>query len=100
MNPLIRLHEGDVYLLAEERGGLLTRRLSTFEGDEAAGALALRLCMAYNASRGLTVSRLASLAAPSVNVPLHEALAVLDALVKNDPGLVHRILTKLRETLK
>ena len=96
-NTLIRLQEGDTYIIAEERNGILTRRLQTLDTDEGTDALALRLCLAYNASAGLTISRLASLAAPSVAVPLHEALAVLDAIVKNDPALIHRILSKLRE---
>lgn len=96
MNTLMRLHDKDAWVIAEERGGLLTWRFVSCDAGEEAGAMALRLVMAYNASAGLTLSRLASLAAPSVTVPLHEALAVLDALAKNDPALVHRILTKIR----
>lgn len=98
MNTLMRLRDGKTWFIAEDRGGLLTRRLVTYDtADDDDGALTLRLCMAYNATTGLPLSRLVSLAAPSVTVPLHEALAVLDAIVKNDPSLVQRILTKLRE---
>ena len=67
---------------------------SGFEDDEA--QIAQRTVMALNACVGVSSTRLASLARPSAAVRLPEILEVLDALVKKDPALIHKILLSIR----
>lgn len=94
MGFLIHLRANDGDYIAEERNGILTRRMKGVNFSEA--AFAQRLCFAGNATSSLKLSRLASLASPSVSVPLHEAIAVLDLLVKEDPRMIANALNKIR----
>lgn len=97
MKRLVRITDGDRYVIAEQRGDVLTHRLATCGASDDDAELAQRLCLAYNASAGLSMARLSSLSTPTVTVPLDDALAVLDIIVRTDPTLIHRILSKVRE---
>lgn len=76
--------------------GRLERRFEGVDASEEEADIAQRMVLAYNATAGLTVSRLASLASPAAKVPLPDILAILDELVKADPATVQRILDFVR----
>ena len=97
MGLLIRLERDGISTIAEQRGELLARRFVGVEGGEIEAALAQRLCFAGNATHGLKLSRLASFASPLVQVPMHEAIAVLDLILRADPRLIANALRKVRE---
>lgn len=95
---LIQLREPESFVLATDRGNGLTRReAATFGAGDDEAAFAQRAVLSFNACEPLTIARLSSLASPSAQVNLREALAILDHFVKHNPGAVARLLDHVRK---
>lgn len=91
---LIELKEPGQVVLATDRGNGLLRRECIVLGE---AEMSQRILLSFNACEPLTIARLSSLASPSAQVNLREALAILDHFVKHNPGAVARLLDHVRK---